>query len=357
MAALPDIIGQTIGNLVADQLSGRSRRSDKMSPGEQDLIAEAKKSANAVPAADADRFYASQAVADASVSSADVPSGDSSDIVVTGTRFREAVYRPGIDNPLFLSVSAQGKGLASRNDMTKIRSTIGGLSKPVTIMTIEGRTANLAPGETLSPELALILAKASNIDPYNPLFVGGGGEEGTQLTTIVHDYAAGYPVTKGLAEGANFASWAQTDRIRDYIEITRALGLPTALIGHSYGGDAVFNGALYAASRDLSIDYLATIDPVDGSGWMSRHSIAQAQTVKSISGQWIDVRSTTSDSWTSKWGSNGAPDFIENVGGSMTRSVQAVAAPFFYETARWDHAGFVPMFEKYAKNPMIKLYR
>ena len=171
----------------------------------------------------------------------------------------------------------------------------------------------------------------------------------------VQKYAEGYQITKGLASDANYASYLGTDRIRDYIEITRSLGLTTALIGHSYGGDAVFDGALYAASRNLRIDYLATIDPVDGSGILSRHSVAEAQTVKGVTGRWIDVRSTTSDD---KWfWQKDMNDNIKTRGGPMRNDVQAVAAPFYFQTGAWDHAGFQPMFDRYAKSYLDRLYR
>ncbi|NIJ66660.1 YD repeat-containing protein [Sphingomonas leidyi] len=346
LAALPDIIGQTIGGALADRAAGMGKRTTYDRP--ENLLPEEIYNSTPAPVVAPGLAVTYQTGNEGALG---IQISDEVGI------FSDAVYRPGIDDPLFWDASVQGQGLASRHNMTNVPSIIQGLTESRTVATIERMIANLAPGATLSPALALILAKASNLDPYNPLFVGGGGEEGTGLTTTVRDYAALYPVTKGLSKDANFAGWPQTGRIRNYIEVTRALSLPTTLIGHSYGGNAVFEGGLYAASRNLRIDYLVTVDPVDGSGWISRHSVTQAQTVKSTSARWVDVRSTTSDDWTTQWGSNGRNDFIKNLGKPMRREVQAVSAPYFYETSKWDHAGFVQMFEAYAKGYMIKLYK
>jgi pimeloyl-ACP methyl ester carboxylesterase len=146
----------------------------------------------------------------------------------------------------------------------------------------------------------------------------------------------------------------QTDRIQDYIEITRSLGLTTALIGHSYGGDAVFDGALYAARRGLRITYLATIDPVDGS---HHHTVAEAGTVWRTSDRWIDVRSTTSDGKFGWWGADNTNDGVKLFGGPMATATQAVAGSYYHETKKVDHNGFVYMFETFAKPYLNPLYK
>ncbi|WP_375397095.1 hypothetical protein, partial [uncultured Sphingomonas sp.] len=101
LAALPDVIGQTIGSLVADGVAGSGRKSGKMSAGEAAFLAEAETSANAVPAAEANLAYAAGA---ASAGAGAQGRDNGNDIVVTGTRLRDAVYRPGIDNGLFFRV-------------------------------------------------------------------------------------------------------------------------------------------------------------------------------------------------------------------------------------------------------------
>ncbi|WEK02284.1 MAG: LysM peptidoglycan-binding domain-containing protein [Candidatus Sphingomonas phytovorans] len=51
LATLPDVVGSTIGSLVADGVARIGRSSGKMSPGEKAFLGEAKRSAKAVPAA------------------------------------------------------------------------------------------------------------------------------------------------------------------------------------------------------------------------------------------------------------------------------------------------------------------
>jgi len=101
LAALPDIIGQTIGGMVADQVAG----SGKMSPGERALVAEAENSANAVTAAEANRGYVVRAVAGAvangaSPNATDKGSDNDTEIVVTGKKLSDAAYMPASYNQI-----------------------------------------------------------------------------------------------------------------------------------------------------------------------------------------------------------------------------------------------------------------
>lgn len=200
----------------------------------------------------------------------------------------------------------------------------GGATGPgARIMALEGKIANLSSGSALSIADAGELARLKGIDPTKPLYVGGGGEEGTGLTTIVRDYAGG----KG-----NFAAWTQDNYIRDYIEITNALDLPRVLIGHSYGGDAVFDGAAYAAGRGIDVSLLATIDPVDG---FHNHTSAQAAWLdRKLGGLWVDVRATryeTNPNWRG--------DFWASRGGRMDTAAQSQADVYLPMNVHHDDFG------------------
>ncbi|MDQ2798956.1 MAG: LysM peptidoglycan-binding domain-containing protein, partial [Armatimonadota bacterium] len=87
LAVLPDVIGSTIGSLVAEGVAGRVGRSG-MSPGEKALVAEAEKSANRIPAAEANRIYEALVSSGGSSSSQSVASDE---IVVTAQRRNESV--------------------------------------------------------------------------------------------------------------------------------------------------------------------------------------------------------------------------------------------------------------------------
>ncbi len=90
-----------------------------MSLGEEAFLAEAQKSANALPTAESNRIYQAQlanealAAAEVEHAAADVEFGD---IVVTA-RLRDAVYRPGIDLPLLSQISG---GRSARNSRLRI---------------------------------------------------------------------------------------------------------------------------------------------------------------------------------------------------------------------------------------------
>jgi len=120
LAVLPDVLGQTIGSLVAGGIAGRGT----MSPGETALVAEAEKSANKVPVAESDRRYRQELVntAKASVDVEQAAEAADGDIIVTG-QLRNALYIPQIDRSLYFQV---GGGGSSRNS----RFRIGGNGGP-----------------------------------------------------------------------------------------------------------------------------------------------------------------------------------------------------------------------------------
>jgi pimeloyl-ACP methyl ester carboxylesterase len=94
------------------------------------------------------------------------------------------------------------------------------------------------------------------------VFAGGFLDEALMhmYATCVQYCNAGYSAYQDIY----FRPFHTPDIVRELVESYASAGQKTALIGHSWGGDAVVNGV--ALKTRAAIDILATLDPVSRKG-------------------------------------------------------------------------------------------
>jgi hypothetical protein len=180
-------------------------------------------------------------------------------------------------------------------------------SKQQNINEIDQKIAKLKPGQTLDKATAIRLARLEGIDPTKPMVIGGGGDGyGTDITGQF-----------AKQKGWNWSNHFQGSKVNHYVEITKALGKPTAIIGHSYGGGEALKAAQYTHGREFKVDFIATIDPVTRG--IDTKSIADSLGKPFSREQWVSIEATA-------YKTN--PDIGDNiawVGGRMPSDQQRTA--------------------------------
>jgi hypothetical protein len=172
---------------------------------------------------------------------------------------------------------------------------------------IDQKIAKLKPGQTLDKATALKLAKLEGIDPNKPMVIGGGGDGyGTDITGQF-----------AKQKGWNWSGHWQGSKVNHYVEITKALGKPTALIGHSYGGGEALKAARYTHGREFKVDFIATIDPVTRG--IDTKSIADSLGKPFSREQWVSVEATQNNI------TPDGGDHIATLGGRMPSDQQRTA--------------------------------
>ena len=172
---------------------------------------------------------------------------------------------------------------------------------------IDQKIAKLKPGQTLDRATAIQLANLEKIDPTKPMVIGGGGDGyGTDITGSF-----------AKQKGWNWSNHFQGSKVNHYVEITKALGKPTAIIGHSYGGGEALKAAQYTHGREFNVDFIATIDPVTRG--IDTLSIANSLGKPFSREQWVSIEATAHKT------NPDIGDRIASVGGRMHSDQQQTA--------------------------------
>jgi hypothetical protein len=188
---------------------------------------------------------------------------------------------------------------------------------------IDQKIAKLKPGQTLDKATALKLARLEGIDPTKPMVIGGGGDGyGTNITNVF-----------AKQKGWNWSNHFQGSKVNHYVEITKALGKPTAIIGHSYGGGEALKAAQYTHGREFKVDFIATIDPVTRG--IDTKSIADSLGKPFSREQWVSVEATQNNI------TPDGGDHIATLGGRMPSDQQRTAN--IYADVNTHHGNFNTM--------------
>ncbi len=179
--------------------------------------------------------------------------------------------------------------------------------KQKTLNDINQEIAKLKPGQTLDTATAKRLANLLKIDPTKPMVIGGGGDGyGTDITGQF-----------AKQKGWNWSGHWEGAKVNHYVEITKALGKPTAIIGHSYGGGEALKAARYTHGREFKVDFIATIDPVTRG--IDTLSIANSLGKPFSREQWVSVEATQNNI------TPDGGDHIATIGGRMNSDQQQKA--------------------------------
>jgi hypothetical protein len=183
----------------------------------------------------------------------------------------------------------------------------GQASKQKSIDEINQEISKLKPGQTLDKATAIRLARLQKIDPTKPMVIGGGGDGyGTDITGQF-----------AKQKGWNWSGHWEGAKINHYVEITKALGNPTAIIGHSYGGGEALKAARYTHGREFKVDFIATIDPVTRG--IDTKQIADSLGKPFSREQWVSVEATQKNI------TPDGGDHIAAIGGRMPSDQQQTA--------------------------------
>jgi hypothetical protein len=198
-------------------------------------------------------------------------------------------------------------------------------SKQQNINQIDLEIAKLKPGQTLDKATAIRLARLEGIDPTKPMVIGGGGDGyGTDITGKF-----------AKQKGWNWSNHFQGSKVNHYVEITKALGKPTAIIGHSYGGGEALKAARYTHGREFNVDFIATIDPVTRG--IDTKSIADSLGKPFSREQWVSIEATAYKT------NPDTGDHIAWAGGRMPSDQQRTAN--IYADINTHHGHFKTMME------------
>jgi hypothetical protein len=248
LAALPDVIGQTIGDLVADSITNP----ETMKAYEARLARETELARRA--AAAAPQF----------------------EVPANFTRFTDELPNFAL-TPAVLSYEDQYNGAFPLISLLAGQEgSRGYLDFPTRYL--------LGRGEAIDREMALHYAKALGIDPDAPIFIGGGGEDYLIDPGVVESYVS----RRG---DGNYFRHYERQRVDSAIEIAFGLGKPVILVGHSWGADRALETAFRALRRGIPVDLLVTIDPVTGRNDNHRPTDYQ-RLARDLGGLWVNVRAT-----------------------------------------------------------------
>ena len=216
-----------------------------------------------------------------------------------------------------------------------LQPAMGGGGSGLRLNSIESQIGTLGYGQTLSVSDAKFMASVLGINPNRPIFIGGGGD-GYTLGFV--DSVQSYATTNN----DNFYTHYDTSKIDYNIEIAAALGQPVIIVGHSWGADAAFNASVYAISRGINVNLLATMDPVGDSYSSTQYASKVNDIITSSGGTWVDVQATYRDNKTflSENPLNG--DLVARIGGPWPTDAQQVTGSN-YHTDNVPHAYFPQM--------------
>ncbi len=329
MAALPDIIGSTIGNMIAGRFA-------KSAAYDGDGIQQEGEEGNSLT----------------TTKGAATPGPG------------EIEDEPEVDllSPVRTNLQRYLDGLQGRTafDLGEVSLAQGGIGALELSALLAGVPTNrgyldyptryiLAPGQPIDREMALHYARALGIDPEAPIFIGGGGEDYINDPGTVEDYVD----DRGAG---NYFRHYENLRIDSAVEIAFALGKPIIIVGHSWGGDRALETAFRALRRGIPIDMLVTIDPVTGAGGIvpfgaENHSpMDYRRLARDLAGLWVNVRATGYE-YSREPGGLRSSDGIATVGGRMRHEDQNRAHVYFESRVR--HGDFRPMMRQAKVEQMI----
>ncbi|HEV2818495.1 MAG TPA: alpha/beta hydrolase, partial [Allosphingosinicella sp.] len=330
LAALPDVIGSTIGNMIAGAVQGSGSRS------KPDEIAEGRQR-EPYPGADA---YDGDGTVDRFEEWDSGRNWTGGSLILDPSEFRldsEGQWLGGARLQL-----ASQEGWVNPDEDPRLggrRPTRPNLLDedpsvdPRELMDPSRYTRGLRPGQPISVSAANLLQTMWWLNSDKPIFIGGGGDGYTfGLTNIVGPYA------RNREGGGNFLLHSSYEQGRAAIEVAYALHKPIVIVGHSWGAYTAMYLAEYAISRGIRVDLLATMDPVVGGGSlpMTRQQMSR---INSGVRDWINVRATGYQT-----PPGGSGDTIASIGVRMDTGLQRMAR-HYYE-APVPHAYFEPMMQR-----------